>query len=72
MGDPGSTVTVTVTVPAGSPVELAVTELIVTEVGLAVVDEFSSSSSSQSPSSSGSFASVEPVVSVVSFPVMPP
>jgi hypothetical protein len=48
------------------PVELAVAELIVTAVGIAVVDEFSSS---QSPSSFGSFGSVE---LVVSFPVMPP
>ena len=55
----------------GSPVELAVAELIVTEVGMGVVDELPSSSSSspssQSLSSSGSFASVE-----LSFPVTPP
>jgi hypothetical protein len=75
-------VTVTVTVPtteslalllaAESPVELAVAELIVTEVEIAVVDELSSSPSSQSPSSSGSFAPIEPLVLFVSFPVMPP
>ena len=74
--------TVTVKVPTGeslaplltaeSPAELAVAELIVTEVGIVVVDELSSSLSSQSPSSSGSFVPVEPVVLVVSFPVMPP
>lgn len=55
-----------------SPVELAVAELIVAEVEIAVVDELSSSPSSQSPSPSGSFASVEPVVLSVSFPVIPP
>lgn len=72
----GDSVTVTVTVSttllaAESPVELAVAELIVTEVEIAVVDELSSPSS-QSPSSSGSFAPIEPLVLVVSFPVMPP
>ena len=68
------TVTVTVSttlLAAESPVELAVAELIVTEVEIAVVDELSSPSS-QSPSSSGSFAPIEPLVLVVSFPVMPP
>lgn len=65
----GDSVTVTVTMPTAESVELGVAELIVTEVGIAVVDELSSSPSSQSPSPSGSSTSVE---FVVSFPVMPP
>ena len=59
-------VAVTVTVLPEPPVELAVPELIATE---GVLDELSPSPPSQSPSSFGSFATTE---LVVSFPVMPP
>jgi hypothetical protein len=80
----GVAVTVTVTVETEllgwlltveTPVELAVAEFIAAKVGVAAVDEVelsSSSQSSSSPSSFGSSALVEPVVLVVSFPVMPP
>ena len=62
-------VAVTVTVLPEPPVELAVAELIATEGEIAVLDELSPSPPSQSPSSFGSFATTE---LVVSFPVMPP